>query len=235
MVMVEGCTRTKQTFWTEDEFTVTASSGIRNRDVRVAEIVVRELEKAKPDKWGCVQARELWSPQEERQVRPGHFWLLKFGKVPGSNSCVEKKFKLGTRKYEEYKGVRFGNGDCALVVDVWLHRVDEDASGLTFEEWDPSADTDASEAPVAMIVNSSELRAAGFDLREVSCCNSRRRRVEPGVRAARPSSRFTAWVPGGMYSPWITTMSSGHDVSEYELGASGLPRAYVSPQQPWKN
>jgi hypothetical protein len=34
---------------------------------------------------------------------------------------------------------------------------------------------------------------------------------------------------------WITTMSSGHDVSEYELGASGLPRAYVSPQQPWKN
>jgi hypothetical protein len=24
-------------------------------------------------------------------------------------------------------------------------------------------------------------------------------------------------------------------VSEYELGASGLPRAYVSPQQPWKN
>jgi hypothetical protein len=39
----------------------------------VAEIVVRELEKAKPDKWGCVQARELWSPQEERQVRAGHF------------------------------------------------------------------------------------------------------------------------------------------------------------------
>jgi hypothetical protein len=50
---------------------------------------------------------------------------------------------------------------------VWLHRVDEDSSGLTFEEWDPSADTDASETPVAMIVNSSELRAAGFDLKEV--------------------------------------------------------------------
>ena len=84
-------------------FTVTASSGIRNRDVRVPEIVVRDLEKATPDKWGCVQARELWSPQEDRQVRPGHLWL-KFGKVPGSKSCVEKKFKLGTRKYEEYKG-----------------------------------------------------------------------------------------------------------------------------------
>jgi hypothetical protein len=43
----------------------------------------------------------------------------------------------------------------------------EDASGLTFDEWDPSADTDASQAPVAMIVNSSELRATGVDLREV--------------------------------------------------------------------
>ena len=63
--------------------------------------------------------------------------------------------------------MRFGNGDCALLVDVWLHRVDEDASGLTFEDWDQSADTDTSEAPVVMIVNSSELCAAGFDLREV--------------------------------------------------------------------
>ena len=116
--MVQGCTRTKQTCWTEDEFTVTVSPGIRNRDVRVAEIVARELEKTKPDQWGYVQAHEIWSPKEERQVRPGHFWLLKFGKVAGTNSCVEKKFKLGTHKYEEYKGVRFGDGGGILVVDV---------------------------------------------------------------------------------------------------------------------
>ncbi len=57
--MCEGCTHTKQTFWTEDEFTVTTSSGIRDRDARVVEIVTRELEKAEPDKWGCVQVREL--------------------------------------------------------------------------------------------------------------------------------------------------------------------------------
>jgi hypothetical protein len=57
--------------------------GCTHRDMRVAEIVTRELEKSKPDKWGFVQPRELWSPQEERQLRPGHFWLLKFGKVPG--------------------------------------------------------------------------------------------------------------------------------------------------------
>jgi hypothetical protein len=54
--------------------------------------------------------------------------------VAGSMSCVEKEFKLGPCKYEEYKGLRFRDGDCALVVDVWLLRVDEDASGLTFEE-----------------------------------------------------------------------------------------------------
>jgi hypothetical protein len=103
-LMVQGCTRTKQTFWTESEFTVTASSGIRDRDVRVAEIVARELEKAKPDKWACVQARELWSPQEERQVRPGHFWLMKFGKIPGTNSCVEKKFQVGRPQVRGVQG-----------------------------------------------------------------------------------------------------------------------------------
>ncbi len=56
--------------------------------------------------------------------------------------------------------------------------------------------------------------------------------MEDSVRVARFSNRFTVCVPGGMYSPWITTMSSGHDVSEYELDTSGLPRVYVSPQQP---
>jgi hypothetical protein len=42
---------------------------------------------------------------------------------------------------------------------VCLYRVDEDVSGLTFEEWDPSADTDTSQSPVAMMVNSSEILA----------------------------------------------------------------------------
>ena len=45
--------------------------------------------------------------------------------------------------------------------------MDEDVSGLTFEEWDSSVDTDVSQASVAMIVNSTELCASGFDLREV--------------------------------------------------------------------
>ena len=65
-----------------------------------------------------------------------------------------------------------------------------------------SADTDASEAPVTMIVNSSELRAVGFDLREVILLQ---------LEAVARGDRRTRVV------------GSGHDVSEYELGASGLP------------
>ncbi len=119
--------------------------GIRNRDTRVDEIVPRELEKVNPDKWGYVQVHNLWSSKEERQVHPRHFWILKFTKVTRNNNCVE----LLPR------------------VDVWLYRVDEDDSGLTFEEWDPSEDTDVSQAPVTMIVKSSEFHTEGFDLREV--------------------------------------------------------------------
>ncbi len=55
----------------------------------------------------------------------------------------------------------------ALVVELWLHRVADDLSGLTFQEWDASAGTDDTSAPVAMLVNSSELRAADFPLEEV--------------------------------------------------------------------
>ncbi len=41
--------------------------------------------------------------------------------------------------------------------------MEEDASGLTFQEWTPDVDT--SRSPVAMLIN--ELRAAGFKLKEV--------------------------------------------------------------------
>ena len=38
-------------------------------------------------------------------------------------------------------------------------------SGLTFQEWTPDVDT--SRTPVDMLINSSELRATGFKLKEV--------------------------------------------------------------------
>mmetsp|Transcript_31766 Transcript_31766/g.68266 ORF Transcript_31766/g.68266 Transcript_31766/m.68266 type:complete len:114 (-) Transcript_31766:35-376(-) len=66
-----------------------------------------------------------------------------------------------------YKDTRFDDGDEALVVKRWLHRDPSDASGLTFVEWDPVRDADPDAPPVAMMVRSSEVRGAGFKLKEL--------------------------------------------------------------------
>jgi hypothetical protein len=42
---------------------------------------------------------------------------------------------------------RFYKQDRAIVIKRWLSRVEEDASGLTFQEWTPDVDT--SRPPVA--------------------------------------------------------------------------------------
>jgi hypothetical protein len=51
------------------------------------------------------------------------------------------------------------------VIKRWFNRVEEDESGLMFQEWTPDVDT--SRPPVSMMINSNELRAAGFNLKEV--------------------------------------------------------------------
>jgi hypothetical protein len=96
-------------------------------------LVVRELKRTKPGAWGCVQALEEWSTEEEtHSSRPGNFWICKFGTVPGSMTCVEKKFELQTRQCQEYRVTRYYDGDSTLVVELWLHRLPDDLSGLTF-------------------------------------------------------------------------------------------------------
>ena len=84
---------------------------------------------------------------------------VEFGDA-GDKSCIEKKFEgLAHRSFEVYKGLRFYNGEQALTVKRWLHRIDADSSGLTFEAWDPSQDDlDPNVQPAFMIVNSSEAR-----------------------------------------------------------------------------
>jgi len=84
---------------------------------------------------------------------PGHHWLFKFGDVGDRTSC-EEKFKLARRSWEDYKSTRFYNGQQALVVERWLNRVEEDASGLTLEEWNLTQDADASQPPMAMLFDS---------------------------------------------------------------------------------
>ena len=63
-----------------------------------------------------------------------------------------------------YKGTRFCDGD---------------------QEWDPAKHADDTQPPVITIINSSELRGAGFDLQEV---------VPPALEAAARSDRRTRGV-----------------------------------------
>jgi len=101
----------------------------------------------------------------------------------GEGSSYEKLFSLPQlRNGVVYKGTRFYNGDRALRVKRWLQQVYEDASSLTFEEWDPIKDADASQTPVPMIIKSSELCGAGFNLQEV---------IPPALEAAARSGRRT--------------------------------------------
>ncbi len=82
-------------------------------------------------------------------------------------NCVEKKFELQVRKWEEYRGTRYSDGDSVLVVELWLHRVADDLSGFTFQEWDPSTASDDTSVPVEMFFNSNELCPTDFPLTEV--------------------------------------------------------------------
>jgi len=119
------------------------------------------------------------SMEEKKFMRPGHHWFFKFGDAGDGASC-EEKFNLTCHTWEDYKGTQFYNVHQALVVERWLNRVEEDASGLTFEELNPIQDADTLQPPVAMLINSSELRAAGFTLGEV---------IPPALEAAARDSR----------------------------------------------
>jgi hypothetical protein len=154
--------RSKLTVWKEEQFTVLPFQGTEQRKKRVAEWVVKTLPSVKPGVWGCVQARTQWSTEEDAHMRPGHHWLCEFGDAGNDTSC-ERQFNLGHHQCEDYRGTRFYNKDSDLV--IMHNRVEEDASGLTFQEWTPDVDTPRS--PVTMLINSRELCAAGFKIKEV--------------------------------------------------------------------
>ena len=108
---------------------------------------------------------------------------------------MEKSFSgMANRSFQVYKAMRFYNGEKALTVKRWLHRMDADGSGLTFEDWDPSAeDLDPNAQPAFMIVNSSEVRGvatlgrgAKAELQEIPPAALQ---GVPVVTVGRPSSR----------------------------------------------
>ena len=159
-----GCLCSNLTVWEEDKFTVLPGRGIVDREKRVAEWIVKVLLMTKTGVWGCVQARERWIPEREVHMRPGHHWICEFGDTGDDTSC-EKEFNFSQRTWEDYRCTRFYKKYRALVIKQWINRVEEDESGLTFQEWTPDVDT--SHPPVAMLMNSSELRVSGFKFKEV--------------------------------------------------------------------
>jgi hypothetical protein len=100
-------------------------------------------------------------------------------------------------------------------------------SGLTFQEWDTSAGSDDTSAPVAMLVNWSELRAADLPLEEVSPLQLDV--VSRGDRRTRGAAvRNLQGVGNSTFVLSVkTTMTSGQDVSEF-LDTLGLVKSNFS-------
>ena len=97
-------------------------------------------------------------------MRTGHHRLCEFGDTDNDTSC-SNQFNLPPLTWEDYRGTHFYKGDHALVIKRRFNRVEEDSSGLTFQEW--TTDVDTSRSPVVMMINSSELRDSGFKVKEV--------------------------------------------------------------------
>jgi len=146
-------------------------------------------------------------------MRPGHHWMREFGHAGNDTSC-ENQFNLSYYTWEDYRGTRFYNGDCALVIKRWLNRVEEDVSGLTFQEWTPDVDT--WRPPEAMMINSSELCATGFKLKEVlpGVQHLRQLHVVACGHEERDSEVLRGWTLKGLFGQWTMTLNSVHDVSE---------------------
>ena len=82
----------------------------------------------------------------------------------GDGTRCGKDFNLSRRTWEDYRDTTtrfYGGTSPSGGSKEW----ETTRSGLTFQEW--TQDVDTSRPPVAMIINSSELRAAGFKLKEV--------------------------------------------------------------------
>lgn len=157
-LVVPGCKRQQLTVWRQQPtITCSARAGIATAKEFEKELVGRLLKKGKPGLFGSVQADTLWSKDEQRHLRAGHHWIFEFGDA-GDGSCIEKTFELAPRQSEEYKGFLFYNGNSAIVVKRWFHRVDDDASGRTFVEYNPATMGKKGAPPVELLFNSCKLR-----------------------------------------------------------------------------
>lgn len=152
--------------------TCTQATGIANARAR-AKALWQELKRLlKAGKFAAVQARELWSAEEQVHMRPGHFWACQLGDAslldpsqppgspilagpftkqqywpPNEDEIGRKDFHRGITRY------RYDAGECAILLRCYYHRTADDPEGLTFvRERGPQHGK-------ILVVNSSELRA----------------------------------------------------------------------------
>lgn len=182
-----GCDRSALTSFSVERIACSRAVGIGNAKTRARELVRRLLASAAPGQFAAVQAREPWCAAERINRRPGHYWLCELGDA-GGGSPILKTFV----RREFFKGIRFDEGDSALLIRRYLDRVPDDPDGLTFVEWtDPKQDM--------LFVNSSELRAVGVELTR---CESARTLRPPRVSArkqpARPDAQRGSGSPPDM-------------------------------------
>jgi hypothetical protein len=70
--------------------------------------------------------------------------------------------------------------------------------GLTFQEWDQAQAAEKSQEPAPMMINSSQLRAAGFKLDMVISLHLRELIVLVCAREVLIGASFGVWGPKGL-------------------------------------
>ena len=144
----------------------TQATGIANAAARAKALWQLLKVVLRAGKFAAVQARELWSTEEQVHMHPGHFWACQLGDANGKGSPILVG-PFPKQQYwppneaeacwkEEYMGIarlRYDEGECAILLRCYFHRAADDAQGLTFVRWQ------GEKLGERLVVNSSELRA----------------------------------------------------------------------------
>ncbi len=142
------------------------------------------------DKRNNSHAHEGWSCRDEvmtQVVWNSSMSIITSGRIIGAHASTIKTLLSSSRLSQQSGG----------------------ESGLTFQEWTPDVDT--SQAPVTMMINSSELSASGFKIKEVPQVLPPE--LEGAVRVLTRGvglRSLEGMVLKGLFCQWMMTLNSGH-------------------------
>ena len=132
---VAGCKRSHlDVHFKESIIQCKASSGIANAKARQKALWKLLKPLLREGKFAAVQARELWSTEEQVHTRPGHFWVCELGDFDGCGSPIIHNYTKKNEVFTLSNGQkhRGDEGDCLLLLRRYYHRVADDPKGLTF-------------------------------------------------------------------------------------------------------